>query len=177
MSISLYDAVLRTYVQFLPGVEQCLRKGREHFEALGRDPNALVESRIYPDMLPLHFQVVTLVHMSSAAVRTVFERASFGAPDLTLSFDYEGLQRHVREARAEIEAVDAAEFDGLAGGRVVFRAGDVTLRFTTEDFFLSFCVPHFYFHTTTAYDVLRLAGVPLGKADFLGAARTLPSSS
>ena len=177
MSISLYDAVVRTYAQFLPGVEQCLQKGREHFESLGRDPNALVDSRIYPDMLPLHFQIVTLVHMSTGAVRTVGESGIFGAPDLTLSFDYAGLQGHVREARAEIEAVDAAEFDDLAGGTVTFRAGDVTLRFTTEDFFLSFCVPHFYFHTTTAYDLLRLAGVPLGKADFLGAARTLPDPS
>ncbi len=177
MSISLYDAVVRTYLQFLPGVEQCLQKGREHFESLGRDPNALVESRIYPDMLPLHFQIVTLVHMSSVAVRTVLESAVFGAPDLTLAFDYAGLQGHVREARTEVEAVEAAQLDGLAGGAVTFRAGDVTLRFTTEDFFLSFCVPHFYFHTTTAYDLLRLAGVPLGKADFLGAARTLPIPS
>ena len=176
MSISLYDAVIRTYRQFLPGVEQCLQKGREHFESLGRDPDALVESRIYPDMLPLHFQIVTLVHMSSVAVRTAGERTIFGAPDLTLAFDYAGLQGHVREARAEIDAVDAAEFDALAGGKVTFQAGDVTLPFTTEDFFLSFCIPHFYFHTTTAYDLLRLTGVPLGKADFLGAARTLPSA-
>jgi hypothetical protein len=67
--------------------------------------------------------------------------------------------------------------DGLAGGAVTFRAGDVTLPFTTEDFFLSFAVPHFYFHVTTAYDVLRMQGVPLGKSDFLGQPRTLPGTA
>ncbi len=176
MSISLYDAVIRTHLQFLPGVEQCLQKGREHFESLGRDPDALVESRIYPDMLPLHFQIVTLVHMSSVAVRSALDGSIFGAPDLTLALDYAGLQGHARDALAHVESVDAKQFDALAGGEVTFRAGDVTLRFKTEDFFLSFCTPHFYFHTTTAYDLLRLAGVPLGKADFLGTARTLPTA-
>lgn len=172
MSLSLYDVVARTYRQFLPGVVRCLGKGRDHFAALGRDVETLVQSRLYPDMLPFHFQIVTLVHMSAGAVRAARE-GTFGAPDLTLAFDYAGLESHAREALAEIEAIDPAELDALAGGRVTFRAGEVTLPFRTEDFFLSFAVPHFYFHTTTAYDLLRMAGVPLGKADYLGEPRTL----
>jgi len=176
MSISLYDAVVRTYLQILPGVDQCLEKARTHFASAGKDVEELVESRIYPDMLPLHFQIVTLVHMSAGAITAARQGTVFGAPDLSLSFDYEGLQGHARDARTAIESVDPSEFDGLAGREVTFRAGDVTLAFRTEDFFLSFAVPHFFFHTTTAYDLLRMAGVPIGKADYLGRPRTLPGA-
>lgn len=175
MSLSLYDAVVRTFLQILPGVDQCLDKGRAYCASIERDPNELVACRVFPDMLPLHFQIVTLVHMSAGAI-TAAREGTFGAPDLTLAFDYDGLQGHVREAWNEIRGLDADEVNGLAGGRVTFRAGDVTLPFGTEDFFLSFAVPHFYFHTTTAYDVLRMQGVPLGKADYLGQARTLPEN-
>lgn len=171
MSISLYDAVVRTFLQITPGVEQALEKGRAHYEAEGKDVNTLVDSRIYPDMLPLHFQIVTLVHMSSVAIRAARDGKAFGAPDLTLNFDYAGLQNYAHESLEEIRGLDEADVNALAGGNVTFEAGDTVLPFTTENFFLSFCVPHFYFHTTTAYDLLRMNGVPLGKADFLGAAR------
>ncbi len=171
MSLSLYDAVVRPYAQILPGVEHCLAKGREHCASIGRTADELVDCGIHPDMLPLHFQIVTLVHMSTGALEAA-RTGKFGAPDLTLKFDYDGLQRYVRAARNEVETLDAAAVNALSGGHVTFRAGDVTLPFATEDFFLSFAVPHFYFHVTTAYDVLRMQGVPLGKLDFLGQVRT-----
>jgi hypothetical protein len=176
MSLSLHAAVVRPYLQILPGVDRCPEKGREHCRSIGRKADELVECRIHPDMLPLHFQIVTLVHMSTKAI-TAAREGSFGAPDLTLKFDYDGLQQYVRAAQIELEELDQTDVDGLAGGAVTFRAGDVTLPFTTEDFFLSFAVPHFYFHVTTAYDVLRMQGVPLGKSDFLGQPRTLPGTA
>lgn len=172
MSLSLYEAVIRTYQQFLPGVERVLAKGRAHYEETGKDVNELVQARIYPDMLPLHFQIVTLVHMSAGAVVAARE-GTFGAPDLTLDFDYAGLEGHAREAREMIAALAPADVDGLADGKVTFSAGDTVLPFVTKDFFLTFAVPHFYFHVTTAYDLLRMNGVPIGKLDFLGEPRTL----
>lgn len=172
MSVSLYDAVVRPYAQMLPGVEHCLAKGRAHCASIGRAADELVDCRIHPDMLPLHFQIVTLVHMSTGALEAA-RNGTFGAPDLTLKFDYDGLQRYASAARRELESLDATAVNALSGRHVTFRAGAVTLPFTTEDFFLSFAVPHFYFHVTTAYDVLRMQGVPLGKSDFLGQARTL----
>jgi uncharacterized protein len=176
MNISLYDAVVRPYLQIMAGIDRCLDKGRAHCASIGRDVNELVERRIFSDMLPLHFQIVTLVHMSAGAI-TAAREGTFGAPDLTLAFDYDRLQGHLRSALAEIGRLDPVEVNRLAGGEVTFRAGDVTLPFSTADFFLSFAVPHFYFHSTTAYDVLRMEGVPLGKRDFLGTVRTRPIAS
>ena len=61
--------------------------------------------------------------------------------------------------------------DALAGNAMYFRMGDFELPFTAESFVMSFALPNFYFHATTAYDMLRIAGVPLGKMDFLGQMR------
>ena len=56
-------------------------------------------------------------------------------------------------------------------GEVIFRFRDFAIPFTTENFLLSFALPNFYLHATTAYDILRMKGVPLGKIDFLGQMR------
>jgi uncharacterized protein len=61
--------------------------------------------------------------------------------------------------------------NALEGKDVTFKVRDMTMPFTAEDFLLSFSLPNFYFHATTAYDILRLKGVPLGKRDFMGRMR------
>lgn len=170
MSLSLYDAVIKTYLQIMPGIDRYFEMGKTHYASVGKDVNDLVQTKIYEDMLPFHFQIVCLVHMSAGAI-TGARTGAFGAPDLTLDLDYAGLQDHLKDGLAQIQSVTEDEMNGFVGGDVTFKAGDAVLPFKTEDFFLSFCVPHFYFHTTTAYDLLRMNGVPLGKAEFLGAAR------
>ena len=72
---------------------------------------------------------------------------------------------------AELRLIDPAELDGLVGRDMRFEFGTRRMDFTAEDFLLSFSLPNFYFHATTAYDVLRNQGLPLGKMDFIGAVR------
>ena len=59
----------------------------------------------------------------------------------------------------------------MEGGTILFKVGDFEMPFTAENFILSFSLPNLYFHATTAYDILRMAGAPLGKMDFLGQMR------
>ena len=65
----------------------------------------------------------------------------------------------------------AGEVNGLEGRDVVFAFRDFKMPFVAENFLMSFSLPNFYFHSTTAYDILRHKGVPLGKRDFMGALR------
>jgi len=88
-------------------------------------------------------------------------------PDL----DYKGLQGLVGDAVAELKTVERDEIDALEGNDMKFKMGDIEIPFTAENFILSFSLPNFYFHATTTYDILRMAGVPLGKMDFLGEMR------
>jgi len=78
----------------------------------------------------------------------------------------------VAETRAALEKVTPAEVNALEGADVVFQIRDFKVPYVAENFLMSFSLPNFYFHATTAYDILRQKGVPLGKRDFMGQMRT-----
>ena len=85
--------------------------------------------------------------------------------------DYAALAGVVSDAAEKICAMGEDEINALEGGDMVFKIGDNTIPFKNEDFIQSFSLPNFYFHATTAYDILRQLGVPIGKRDFLGQMR------
>ncbi len=87
-----------------------------------------------------------------------------GNPDL----DFAALQALVTDARNELSALTSEAVDALLGRDVVFKLGERALPFTAEGFLMSFSLPNFFFHATTAYDILRHMGAPLGKRDFMG---------
>jgi hypothetical protein len=170
MSTSLYDLTVASYLQIGGAVVGVLDKGASHFEALGTDLDEVAGARLVDDMADLRFQVFCVAHHSLEAVRA-FCSGEFGPPSGYEGMGYRALQDHLRSALAELEAMDREAVDACAGGRVTFRLGELEIPFTTENFALCFSLPNFYFHATTAYDILRARGVPLGKRDFLGSMR------
>src|SRR3546814_20483136 len=78
----------------------------------------------------------------------------------------------ISDAQEALRQITPEEINRHEDGEVVFRFKDFTLPFTTEHFLLSFALPNFYFHAATAYDILRMKGVPLGKGDYLGQMRS-----
>lgn len=167
MKISLYDATVRTYLQFLPAIIGCMDKGKACYASEGMDLQEFVGSNLHKDMLPLHFQIVTLVHFSRGAIDAA-RNGEIGGPDMTLAFDFDGLQSYLSTTLDELRRLKPQDINNLAGGEVVFKYGDVTLPFKTEDFFLSYAVPNFFFHATTTYGIFRSLGVNVGIANFLG---------
>jgi uncharacterized protein len=167
MAFSLYDATVANYLQILGAVDRILDKSLAHFRDKGIDPAEVVETRLASDMLPFRFQVVSLAHHSRGAMEAarngVFVPPS-GKPDL----DFAALQGLVKEARDELAAQTPDSVNALAGRDVAFKLGERVLPFTAEGFLMSFSLPNFFFHATTAYDILRHKGAPLGKRDFMG---------
>ena len=84
---------------------------------------------------------------------------------------HRGLQKLVADARAGLEAMKPTEVNALEGKDVSFQFRDTKLPFVAEAFLLSFSLPNFHFHATTAYDILRSKGVPVGKRDYMGRLR------
>jgi uncharacterized protein len=167
MAFSLYDATVANYLQILGAVGGFLEKSLPHFREKGIDPAEIVEARMAPDMLPLRFQIVSVAHHSRGAIeaaKTGVFSPSAGKPDL----DYAALQALVSEARNELAALTPDSVNALAGRDVTFKLGERALPFTAEGFLMSFSLPNFFFHATTAYDILRHKGAPLGKRDFMG---------
>ncbi|MFB9267126.1 DUF1993 family protein [Bradyrhizobium erythrophlei] len=167
MAFSLYDATVANYLQILGAVSNFLDKSLAHFKEKGVDPAEIVETRLFPDMLPFRFQVVSLAHHSRGAMEAarsgVFVPPS-GRPDL----DYAALQALVVDARNELAALTPDAVNALVGRDIVFKLGERSMPFTVEGFLMSFSLPNFFFHSTTAYDILRHKGAPLGKRDFMG---------
>lgn len=169
MSTTLYDATVRTYQQILGSVSGYLEKGRAHFEENGIELDDIVQTRIYEDMLPFAFQLNSVVHHSRGAIEGV--RAGVCSTPPSLTMDYVGWQQHVADAAAWLDEIAANEINSMEGTPVEFKMGSYTMPFLAEDYLLTFSLPNFYFHATTAYDILRMRGVPVGKGDFLGRMR------
>ncbi len=170
MAISLYDLSVPSFLQTLGGVAGFLDRGLTHCVDNSIDPNEIVETRLFPDMLPFRFQVLSVRNHSIGAIEGVKKGLYSPSPE-TPPLDYAGLQKTVADAREALGKLTAADVDGLEGGDVLFQFRDFKMPFTATNFLLSFSLPNFYFHASTAYDILRSKGVPLGKRDFMGALR------
>lgn len=170
MTISLYDGSVMSYLQALGGVGNFLDRGLAHCRENNIDPESIVETRLHPDMLPFRFQIQSVVHHSLGAIEAI-KSGVFRPPHDLPADNYAALQALIAGARDALmkltpEAVNASE-----GADVIFEMRDMRLPFTAEGFLLSFSLPNLHFHATTAYDILRTKGVPLGKRDYLGALR------
>lgn len=167
MPFSLYDATIPRFLQIIGSVGALVDKGEAHATETGASAADVLGARLAPDMLPFAYQVKSVAEHSASAIASV--REGVFSPSLAAPPDsFAGLRDKLAEARDALKSVDRAEVDGFTGRDMRFSMRDLTLDFTAEDFLLSFSLPNFYFHATTAYDILRMRGMKLGKIDFLG---------
>lgn len=169
MAISLYDVSVTNYLQTLGAVAGFLEKGLAHLQAEGKDPDQFVENRLYADMLDFRFQIVSVTHHSLGALEAA--KSGVFSPPMPKGEGYAGLQQRVAETIAGLQALSREEVEALEGRDMAFVMGERRIPFTVENFILSFSLPNFHFHATTAYDLLRSHGVPLGKRDYMGRLR------
>ena len=170
MGFSLYDATIPSFRQTLGAVAGLLVKA----EAFSREKSIaaedMVQARLAPDMLPFTYQVKSAAVHSIGAIEGL--RKGVFSPDMTPPpGDFAALKSLITKAMTSIDAIEASEIDGYVGKDMRFAMGDFKIEFTAENFLMSFSLPNFYFHATTAYDILRWKGVRIGKLDFLGSLR------
>ncbi len=170
MTISLYDLSVLNYLQTLGAVSGFLERGLSHFRDNKIDPEEIVETRLYPDMLPFRFQIQSVVHHSIGTTEAI-KNGFFRPPKDLASHSYSELQAQINDARDSMKSLTPEAVNAREGAEVIFEFRNTKLPFTAEGFVLSFSLPNFYFHATTAYDILRSKGVPVGKRDYLGTLR------
>ena len=170
MATSLYDLSVASYLQTVGAVAGFLERSAKHFADTGVDPDEIVGVQLFDDMAPFHFQIRSVAHHSLGALEGV-KSGLFHPPAAVGPLPFADLQAMVAKTDELLRAFDRAEVDSWAGKDVAFHIGDRKLPFTAENFILSFSLPNFHFHATTAYDILRMKGVPLGKRNYLGQMR------
>ncbi|MFZ5756167.1 MAG: DUF1993 domain-containing protein [Pseudomonadota bacterium] len=166
MAFTIRDASVPVYKRGLKNLDGILAKAEAHAAERGIDIGTLLDARLAPDMFDLKRQVqIACDHAKGGAGRL----AGVELPK------HEDNEKTVAELRARIQktlefinSIEAAKFDGAESRQITLKFPWATYDFTGEKFLTGWSLPNFYFHLTTAYDILRHNGVPLGKADFLG---------
>lgn len=173
MSISLHAATVGTYLQILPQVAVLLDKAEEHCRRHRLPDEALTGASLAPDMWDFAKQIFECGHHSARAIDSA--RRGRAGPEMDpVPHDFPALRKEIADSLAALQAVAPAEVDELSGD-VRFEFGTFRMDYTAENFLLSFSLPNFFFHSVTAYDILRSRGVELGKRDYLGKVRVKPA--
>ena len=167
MTPTLYSSAIPVFQQLLGGLSQVLAKAETHAADKKIDPNALLQARLYPDMFPLlrQVQVATDFAKSVSARLAGVDVPKLADDELTFA----DLQTRIATVLAFVGGLDAALFDDAATREIITQAGTPKeKRFTGQAYLIHYGLPHFFFHTTTAYAILRHNGVEVGKKDYIG---------
>ena len=166
MTISMYRASVPVFSAMLKALDHVLAKAERHAADTGVDPGELFAARLAPDMLPLKSQVQIACDHAKGAPCRLAGRDIPSFPDSEANFA--DLHARIAKTRDLLKTFSEAEIDGSEEREIVVALRQGELRFTGMQYLLHYAMPNFYFHVTTAYDILRSRGVPLGKADFFG---------
>lgn len=168
MTISMHAASAPVFKQMLGSLGDILAKAEAHVAEKKIEPNALLQSRLFPDMLPLTRQVQIACDFAKGVT------ARLAGAEVPVYEDREQtfaeLRALVARTAAFVDGFDAAQFDGSEQREIVTRPGTPKeRRFDGQSYLLSYGLPQFFFHVTTAYALLRHGGIEIGKRDYMGA--------
>ncbi|WP_336974374.1 DUF1993 domain-containing protein [Sphingobium aromaticiconvertens] len=167
MSLTLYAAVVPPFQKMLGNVRALLDKAEAHCAAQGIANENMLQAHLAPDMLPFAYQVKSTVVHSLGALEGV--RKGLFSPDMTPPGEtFAALAEKVDDARDVLAGLDPEEINSFEGHPMRFEIKAYHADFLAEGFLLTFSIPNFYFHVATAYDILRMKGVAIGKVDYLG---------
>jgi hypothetical protein len=162
----MYQMSVPLFLKTLGNLSAILDKGAAFAAAKKVDPAVLLGYRLAPDMLNLTRQVQLA---SDHAKRAGARLAGIEAPvyeDTEASFA--DLQARIHKTVAFLNTLKPAQLDGSETREIKLKVGGVDKAVSGQTYLLHNALPNFFFHVTTAYDILRHCGVEIGKADFIG---------
>ena len=167
MTISMYEASVPVFAARLKALSNVLAAAEKN--ALDRkiDPQVFLTSRLAPDMYALTRQVQIATDHAKGAPSRLAGREVPKYEDHEASFA--DLEARIAKTIAYLETFSAADLDGSDDKIIELKLGGRETTLSGLQYLLHLAMPNFYFHITTAYDILRHNGVPLGKATFIGA--------
>ena len=165
MAISMYHASVPVFLQLLGGLKGVIEKAEAHATSKKWDENTILNERLYPDMFTLARQVRQASEHAFGAGRA----AGVEVPQLP-AIDNSFAEMHARLDKTIdfLKGLRPAQLDGKEDSDVTITAGGQPRTFRAQNYLYHFAMPNFYFHTTTAYNVLRSLGIEIGKRDFMG---------
>ena len=168
MTITMYAASVPVFQQMLGALGNVLAKAEAHATEKKIDPNAFLQSRLFPDMFMFTRQVQIACDFAKGV------SARLAGADVPVYEDkeqtFDELRALVAKTVAFIGSLDESRFEGSEDREIVTRPGTPRERtFKGQAYLLTYGLPQFFFHVTTAYALLRHNGVEVGKKDYMGA--------
>jgi hypothetical protein len=166
MAISMYLVSAPRFANTLKNLSAILDKAQAHVEAKKLDAAALTTYRLFPDMFPLTRQVQAACDTAKGAVARLAGVEVPKHEDTEQTFA--DLKARIAKTVDFINSVKPAQVDGSEEKEVVLKMRSGEVKFKGMQYLLGHAQPNFYFHVTTAYNILRHNGVELGKRDYIG---------
>ncbi len=166
MSLSMHKISVPAFIRGFSVLSSLIDKADAFAAEKKIDPAVLVNARLAPDMLPFAGQIQRASDTAKATIGrlTTIEIPKF--PDEEKTFAE--LRERVANTVAFLETVDRSALEGSESKEVTLSSGQLKVTLDGVDYILKFALPNFYFHLTTAQNILRHNGVPVGKLDYLG---------
>ena len=166
MTFSMYAASVPVFKQILTSLSAILEKAEAHAIEKKIDAPALLQARLYPDMFPLTRQIQVAADFAKGACARLagVEVPKYEDTEQTFA----ELKARVGKTLAFIDSLAQGAIEDSAGRDITTSSGPNAKQFKGQVYLLHYAMPHFYFHATTAYDILRHNGVEVGKKDFIG---------
>jgi hypothetical protein len=167
MPITMYQASAPRFANILRNLSAILDKAQAHAEARKIEPAALTQARLYPDMLPLVRQVQIACDTAKGAVARLAGLEVPKHEDTEQTFAE--LKARIAKTLDFVESAKPAQLDGAEEKEITLKMRGQDVKYKGLQYLLGHAYPNFYFHVTTAYNILRHNGVELGKRDYIGA--------
>jgi hypothetical protein len=166
MTFSMYAASVPVFRQLLGSLSAILEKAETHATEKKIEPAALLQARLYPDMFPLLRQIQVAADFAKGASARLagVEVPSYDDTEQTFA----ELKERIARTIAFIEGLPSDAIAASAERDITTGSGAKLKQFKGQTYLLHYALPHFYFHATTAYAILRHNGVEVGKKDFIG---------
>jgi uncharacterized protein len=165
MPISMYQASVPHFVRMLGNLSAMLDKASAHTEAKNIDQAVFINARLAPDMYPLSRQIQISVDMAKACAARLAGVEVPRYEDIETTFA--DFKPQIAKTITFLQSLSAYQIDGSEERMVTIKMYDQEVVYSGQHYLLEIIIPHFYFHVTTAYAILRHHGVDLGKRDFI----------
>lgn len=165
MPISMYDASVAVFSARLKALSGVLTAGEQNAGERKIDPHVFLTARLAPDMFTLTRQVQIATDHAKGAPSRLAGRDIPKFDDNEASFA--DLQGRITKTLDHLATVSAADLQGSEERTIELKVAGRDMAMPGLQYLLGYAMPNFYFHVTTAYDILRHNGVPLGKVVFI----------
>lgn len=166
MTLSMHAALVPPVAKTLQSLMVILDKGAAHCQARQIDPSVFLQSRLFPDMFPLTKQVQIATDMVKGGAARLAGQTIPKYDDTEATFAE--LQARIQRTIDFLHTFQPEQIDGSETREIVIPLRDREVRMPGQAYLSTWVLPNFYFHVTTAYNLLRHGGVEIGKRDFLG---------